>query len=137
MPERILLVQLADIGDLINTTPAIAALREAQPEAHLIVLTSAHAAGVIEPGLVNDIITFDKRHFNSSYALLHPANIRRILALREGEYDTVVFFHHFTLKLGSLKFWAIARASGAERILGLDNGNGWFLTDALPDAGFG
>ncbi|MCB9457463.1 MAG: WecB/TagA/CpsF family glycosyltransferase [Anaerolineaceae bacterium] len=138
MPERYLLVQLADRGDLILTTPALAALREAHPDAHLTLLTSSHSAPLVEhTGLVDAVITFDRDSFNSSKALLRPANLRRILNLRRGGYDTVIFFHHFTLRLGTLKFALIALAAGAKRRVGLDNGRGWFLTHRLPDAGFG
>ena len=35
------------------------------------------------------------------------------------------------------KFRLIARASGARRIIGLQNGQAGFLTDSLPDGGFG
>jgi N-acetylglucosaminyldiphosphoundecaprenol N-acetyl-beta-D-mannosaminyltransferase len=136
-PERILLVQLADIGDLITTTPAIAALREAQPQAHLTLLTSTHAAPIIEAGLVDEIITFDKRRFNSSYALLFPSNLAQIWKLRNGNFDTVVFFHRFSLKLGTIKFWLITKATQAQRVIGADNGNGWFLTESIPDGGYG
>ncbi|MGB7341945.1 MAG: WecB/TagA/CpsF family glycosyltransferase [Phototrophicaceae bacterium] len=137
MPDRILLVQLADIGDLIVTIPAIIALREALPDAHLTLLTSHHAKAVIAADLVDAILAFDKKGLNGTKALLNPANIQRIFALREGHYDTVVFFHHFTLKLGALKFWLIAKATGAEYILGLDNGNAPFLTHTITDEGFG
>jgi N-acetylglucosaminyldiphosphoundecaprenol N-acetyl-beta-D-mannosaminyltransferase len=137
MPYRFLLVQLADIGDLVLTTPAIAALREAQPDSHLALLTSAHSAKVVEDGLVDEIVTFDRRQFNSSWALLRPANLRQIFGLRHGNYDIVIFFHHFTLKLGTLKFWLIARASGASIRAGIDNGNGWFLTHRITDEGYG
>jgi exopolysaccharide biosynthesis WecB/TagA/CpsF family protein len=138
MTQHILIVQLADIGDLITATPALAALRAAHPDAHLTLLTTAHSAPVVDgASLVNDIITLDREQFNSSKALLKPANLRRILALRRGRYDTVIFFHHFTLRLGTLKFALIAWASGARRRVGLDNGNSWFLTERLPDAGFG
>ena len=137
-PKRILIVQLADIGDLIVSTPALDALREAHPKAHITLLTTAHAAPVVtSTNLVDEIITFDKGQFNSSRAFFKPANVRRIFNLRGGHYNTVVFFHHFTLKLGTAKFALIALATGAKRRLGLDNGNGWFLTERLPDEGFG
>ncbi len=87
--------------------------------------------------LVDAVITFERQQFNSSKALFQPANLRRIGALRQGHYDTLIFLHHFTLKLGTLKFALIALASGAKQIIGLDNGNGWFLTERLPDEGFG
>ncbi len=135
MAERILLVQLADIGDLILTTPALAALRAAHPGARLTLLTSAHAAPVVAgAGLVDAIITLDRRGFNSSWALLRPANLRRLAGI--GRCDTVVYFHHFTLRAGTLKFALIALAARARRRVGLDNGRGWFLTDRLPDPGF-
>jgi exopolysaccharide biosynthesis WecB/TagA/CpsF family protein len=138
MAERFLIVQLADIGDLIVSTPALFALREAKPDAHIALLTSSHSAPIIEgTNLVDEVITFDRQQFNSSKALLKPANLHRIWNLRKGHYDTVIFFHHFTVKLGTLKFALIARCAGAKRRIGLDNGNGWFLTDTLPDAGFG
>jgi N-acetylglucosaminyldiphosphoundecaprenol N-acetyl-beta-D-mannosaminyltransferase len=137
MSERILLVQMADIGDLILSTPAIAALREARPDALITLLTSRQAAPILEEGLVDEILLFDKKGFNGTFALLNPANLYRIWSLRGGNYDTIVFFHHFTLLLGTLKFWLMAKASGAKRILGLENRNGWFLTEYIIDEGFG
>ncbi len=133
---RILLVQLADIGDLVLTTPALHALREAQPQAHLTLLTTSHSAPLVEgAGLVDEIITFEQTAFNRATAFLRPGNLRRVLGL--GRYDVVVYFHHFTLKAGTLKFGLIALVSGARRRIGLENGSGWFLTERLPDAGFG
>ncbi|MCA9891474.1 MAG: WecB/TagA/CpsF family glycosyltransferase [Anaerolineae bacterium] len=137
MAYRFLLVQLGDIGDLVLTTPAIAALRETFPDAHLALFCSAQASKILEPALVNETITFDKASFNGTFSILRPANLRRILGLRASQYDSVIFFQHFTLKLGTLKYYLIAKASGARDIVGLDNGNGWFLTHSLPDEGFG
>jgi exopolysaccharide biosynthesis WecB/TagA/CpsF family protein len=138
MPEHFLIVQLADIGDLILSTPALAALREAYPEARITLLTSAQAKAVLDnTHLVDEIITFDRQGFNNSRSFFRPANLRRIFRLRNGHYTTVIFFHHFTLKLGTLKFALIALACGAKQRIGLDNGNGWFLTERIPDEGFG
>ncbi|MGQ9890075.1 MAG: hypothetical protein ACUVSX_16550, partial [Aggregatilineales bacterium] len=79
MPERILLVQLADIGDLILTTPALAALRAARPNAHLTLLTSAHAAPVVaSAGLVDALIAVDPQGVHTSRAVRRRANRRRI-----------------------------------------------------------
>jgi N-acetylglucosaminyldiphosphoundecaprenol N-acetyl-beta-D-mannosaminyltransferase len=151
-PRRILVVQLADIGDLVLSTPALRRLRMDYEEAHIAVLTTKHAAPIIQSGLlhltpkrvgvvVNEVITFDKHTFDSPKALLKPANLRKALALgaqlRRGRYDTVLIFHHFSTRFGSLKFAALAWAAGAKRVIGLDNGNGFFLTERLPDEGFG
>src|SRR5882757_7936258 len=110
--RRFLIVQLADIGDLILSTPPLSALREAQPDAHIALLTTAQAAPVLPADLVDELIPFDKHTFDSPKALLKPANLRAALALaarlRRGHYDTAIFFHHFTTRFGALKFAALA-----------------------------
>ena len=59
------------------------------------------------------------------------------MSLRHSNYGAVLFFHHFTLKAGLLKFRLIAKAAGAKRIIGLQNHNVQFLTDHIADEGFG
>lgn len=134
--ERLLLAQLADIGDLVLTTPAIAALREACPHATIDLLAFEHALPVIPTGLVDAAIPL-KRGAKGGRSFFSPTNLRTVLSLNRREYDTVIFFHHFTLPAGVFKFWLIARACGAERIVGLKNQNIGFLTDSIDDAGFG
>jgi exopolysaccharide biosynthesis WecB/TagA/CpsF family protein len=141
LTRRFLIMQLADIGDLILSTPALAALREAHPDAHIALLTTAHAAPVLPDDLVDEVITFDKHTFDSPKALLKPANLREALALaarlRRGHYDTAIFFHHFTTRFGALKFAALAWSADSVNRIGLDNGSGFFLTHRLSDEGFG
>jgi exopolysaccharide biosynthesis WecB/TagA/CpsF family protein len=142
MADHYLIVQLADIGDLVLSTPALSALHEAHPDAYIALLTTAHSAPIIKnTGLVDEIITFDKHTFDSPKALLKPGNLRRALVLaarlRRGKYDATLFFHHFTTRFGALKFAALAWSAGSRRRIGLDNGNGWFLNERLPDGGFG
>lgn len=135
---RVLIIQTGDIGDLIVSTPALSALREAHPQAHITLLATSHAAPVVmDIGLVDEIITFDAAQFNRTTAFFKPANLRKVFALRKGRYDAVLFFRHFTLRLGTIKFALMAYASRAKRRIGLQNGNGWFLTEHLPDGGFG
>lgn len=136
-PRRILLVQLADIGDLILATPAIAALRDAHPMAHIALLANRHAAAVLEPGLLDAVHTLERFGGNATAAMLHPSNLRKLWSLRAEHYDTIIIFHHFTFGIGTLKFGLIAKITGAETIIGLDNGQGWFLTERVPDGGFG
>ncbi len=135
--ERILLVQLADIGDLVLATPAMAALREAKPKARIDLLAFAHALPIVPDGLVDAQHALNRAPGSASRAFFQPGNLWRSAALRRNHYDTVVFFHHFTLRAGVFKFWLIARACGARRIVGLRNRNIGFLTDSINDAGFG
>lgn len=135
--ERILLVQLADIGDLVLTTPAIAALRESRPQAEIDLLASELALPLLPDGLVDRRIPFWRGAGSVSRDFFAPTNLRSLAALRARRYDAVVFFHHFSLRAGVFKFWLLAKASGARRIIGLKNHNIGFLTDNIDDEGFG
>lgn len=140
--RRFLVVQLADIGDLVLSTPALVALCQAHPASHIAVLTTAHAAPILDQtGLANEIITFDKHTFDHPKALLTPNNLKGALMLaarlRRGNYDTALIFHHFSTRFGALKFAGLVWSAGSKRIIGLDNGNGFFLTERLVDEGFG
>ena len=134
--ERFLLVQLADIGDLVLTTPAMAALREAHPQASINLFASEHALPCLPDGLVDAVIPF-KAGKNASRAFFSAANLPSLRRLQRQQYDALVFFHHFSRRAGLLKFWFIAKASGARRIIGLRNDHVGFLTDAVADRGFG
>ncbi len=135
--ERILLVQLADIGDLVLTTPAMAALREARPQAQIDLLASEQALPLVPAGMTNRQIPFRRSGRSASREFMQPANLRMLASLATSAYDTIVFFHHFTLRTGVFKFWLLAKASGARRIIGLKNHNIGFLTDSIDDKGFG
>ena len=47
MQPRILIVRLRQIGDVVFTTPAVAALRRRYPDAHLTYLVEPAAAPVV------------------------------------------------------------------------------------------
>ena len=134
--ERLLLVQLADIGDLVLVTPALTALREACPQAEIDLLAYEHALPVIPAGLVDAAIPL-QRGAGGGRSFYAPANLATVFSLQRRNYQAVVFFHHFTLRAGVFKFWLIAKACGAKRIVGLKNQNINFLTDSIDDAGFG
>jgi lipopolysaccharide heptosyltransferase II len=140
--NRILAVELADIGDLILITPALAALRETYPAAQIDVLTTAHAAPILDgAGLADNVILFDKFAFDHPLGLLRPTNWRDgwslARRLRSAKYDAILIFHHLTTRFGALKYAVLALVTGAPRRAGLDNGRGWFLTDRALDLGFG
>lgn len=135
--ERFLLVQLADIGDLVLTTPAIAALREAHPLAQIDLLASERALTLVPDGLVDRLIPFVRGRGSASREFFTWPNLLTLPALRKRQYDALVIFHHFTLRAGVFKFWLLAKASGARQIIGLKNHNIGFLTDWVEDEGFG
>src|SRR6476659_4932073 len=72
-PRRILVVKLFALGDLLNTTPALRALRARFPQARIDVLTTRQG----KPGLANsphidDVLVFEKALFDKVGGLASP-----------------------------------------------------------------
>ena len=139
--RKILAIKLADFGDVLLTTPALRAVRAAYPDARLDVLTTQTGRAALRLPYINEALLFDKYGFDRLRALADPAKLLRLAGfgtdLRRRGYDTVIIFHHLTTRAGSLKFRALAAATGAATIVGLDNGRGNFLSVRVPDRGFG
>ncbi len=141
-PKRILAVKLADMGDLLTVTPALQALRAAHPSAQIDLLAPPSSAAVLRgASYIDRIIAFDKFAFDNLSSLLDIRSLAKTTAfmarLRLVRYDTLVLFHHFTSRWGTLKFYSLALSTGAAQRAGLDNGRGGFLTLRVRDAGFG
>jgi heptosyltransferase-2 len=137
---RILVVKLAGIGDLLLATPALLALRESYPQAHIDLLVTPDSAGLLTGWPVIDtIIVLDKYLFDSPQQFLkHPLRLIDLWGtLRRGRYDAVLLLHHLTLFFGRIKHQALMLATGAKWRVGLDNGQGWFLNVHVEDRGFG
>jgi len=134
-------VTLADLGDALLTIPALQALRQAHPAARIVVLTTPVGSAALRDQPIDELIVFQKQRFNSPRALLQPDNLRNGLdlwrRLRTERFEACVILHHLTTWFGTLKYAALAAASGATRRYGLHNGRGFFLTDRVLDAGFG
>ena len=145
LPEnaRILVIKMAGIGDLLLATPALRALRETYPHAHIDLLVTPDSAGILNGWQVIDrIIVLDKYLFDYPQQFLtRPHNLLRLKPLwrdlRDGHYDAVLLLHHLTLPFGRLKHQLLLRATGAQWRVGLENGHGWFLNVRVKDNGFG
>src|SRR5882672_12060181 len=70
---KILLLQLKRIGDLILTTPAIAALRERFPEAHVTMVVSSECADLVPAISGVDRILMARRNLSDFAAFLAVA----------------------------------------------------------------
>ncbi len=141
-PDRILAVKLADVGDLLLITPALRALRRAYPAAKLDVLATPRSAGALQNlSFIDELLLLDKYQFDHPLQSLHPARWGNLIGfarqLRARRYDTVLLFHHLSLRFGVLKHGALMLVTGAPRRIGLDNGRGWFLSHRIADPGFG
>src|SRR5579871_4022523 len=141
-----LVVKLADLGDLLTATPAMRALRRRFPTTEITALVTPHSAPLLAHNDALDrIMTFPKALFDQPRRLLHPSSAVRAAAqiiqltarLRAARFDTVILLHHLTTRGGTAKYRALIGATGAPVVAGLDNGRGSFLTQRVADLGFG
>jgi ADP-heptose:LPS heptosyltransferase len=120
---RILLIQLRRIGDVLMTTPAVRALREARPEAHITYLTEPPAHVVFQNSpRVNAV----KLHPRKSGLLSHLHLMRE---LRGERYDIVIDF------FSNPRSAQLAWATGAAQRIGFDfPGRRWAYTHRVGTA---
>jgi heptosyltransferase-1 len=105
MPDRILIVQLNGLGDVLHALPAAAALRRARAAAHLAWAADASYAELLtaQPWL-DEVYAWDRRSW-SGFASF----VRR---LRHNDWDIAIDFQ------GQLRSGLVARLSGARRRVG-------------------
>ena len=102
--NRILIIKLGALGDVVLATPHIRAIVEAYPEAEVALLTSPACAALVQglPGL--EVVAFKRRGF---------AEMGRVLAwLRRRRFELV-----FDLQ-GSLRSRLMSRCAGAHQRIG-------------------
>ena len=123
MPRKILLIRLRLIGDVVLTTPAIRAIRRAEPDAHLAYLVEPHAAPVVmgNPHL-DDVIVAPLSSGLSRWRV----DAALALRLRRARFDAVIDFH------GGPRSSLLTWASGAARRIGYDvSGRGWMYSERV------
>lgn len=91
-PERILVVKIDHVGDLVLATPAIRALRDAHPDAVIDVLVALGSAFVLAGNsAVNHVLLYDspwfRRGVSGSVTEREPAGLEKAVTER---YTTVV-----------------------------------------------
>ena len=119
---KILLVRLREIGDVVFTTPAIRALRERFPDAHLTYIVEPAAAPIVACNpLLNDVRVEPKRGLVADLALGR--------SLRRERYDVAIDFH------GGPRASLLTWLSAARERIGYDiPGRGWMYTRRVARA---
>jgi ADP-heptose:LPS heptosyltransferase len=134
---RILVIRRDNIGDLVCTTPLIAALRERYPAAFLAALVNSYNAGVLDgnPDL-NAVYTYTKlkhREAAQSWSSAVVSRVRLLAALRRKRFDTAVL-----AKSGfDLHGLQLARIVSARHVVGFSRPGGrpvWGITLPVPPA---
>lgn len=122
MPQRILIVKLSSMGDVIHTLPAAQALRRRFPEAHLAwAVERAHAGILRDQACLDEVIEWNRgtwRNFASFIA-----------RLRSQTWDLAIDFQ------GLFRSGFVTRASGAVRRVGFSPTRErahWFYNERVP-----
>ncbi|MBI3597187.1 MAG: glycosyltransferase family 9 protein [Nitrospirae bacterium] len=128
--ERILIIKLGAVGDVIHTLPVLETLRHCFPQAHIGWAVEETAAPILEgnPAL-SELIPLDRKKLRGASGLIYFRQWLR--ALREKRFDTALDPHNL------FKSGVIAYASGASLRSGfkkLREGNFLFLNRRIRPA---
>ncbi|MBF0353057.1 MAG: glycosyltransferase family 9 protein [SAR324 cluster bacterium] len=116
VPQKILLIQLRRIGDVLMTTPSVAALRSQFPEAHITFLTERPSDQLFKASAhVNEVLLYKKNSFWSE--------LKFLWSLRQRRFDLVIDF------FGNPRSAAMSWITGAFFRIGFNfRGRGLFYT---------
>ena len=87
--RNILLIRLSSLGDIVLTSPAIRAVRQHFPQAHISMLVGKQSADLLtENPHLDEVIPFDRKAGNRD-----TGQMRRVIRLlRERRFDLVIDF---------------------------------------------
>ncbi|MFH1562975.1 MAG: glycosyltransferase family 9 protein [Nitrospirota bacterium] len=118
--ERILLIQLRRIGDVLMTTPAVRALKKRFPEAKITFLTESPSDEIFRHNpYIDEVLLHNRKWGVKDY-------LRFIRNLRQKRFDLVIDF------FSNPRSAQIAFFSGAKYRLGFNfRGRAWFYTTKI------
>ncbi|MFC0398758.1 glycosyltransferase family 9 protein [Paraburkholderia rhizosphaerae] len=131
--KRILCVRTDNLGDVLMTTPALRALRDAVPGRHLTLLTSA-AGCALAPFLpdIDDAIRYDAPWCRHRPAQAFAADLAMRTLLHERKFDAAVIFTVYSQN--PLPAATLCYLAGIERRLARCRENPYaLLSDWLPE----
>jgi heptosyltransferase-2 len=126
--NKILFIKLFAIGDCLNSTPALRALRKALPDAQIDVMVGDWSEAVFRNNpRLNNLIVVDDYWFRESDISSLLKLMRR---LRRERYDAMLLFHR------SPRLGAFFRLCKPRALIGLNiDGDGYWLTHPVTEDG--
>lgn len=129
MKDKILLIELAGIGDAVLSTPAIRNLRRCFPDAYICYLTLPGPAQLMSKSPYLDCV-YSLQHemrINDNFSVLNK--------LRRFNFDTAINLYQLYTKIGALKMAFLLNFLKAKRNIGRDtDGRGHFYSIKVPDS---
>ncbi|MDP3787057.1 MAG: lipopolysaccharide heptosyltransferase II [Candidatus Omnitrophota bacterium] len=122
--RRILLIRTDRIGDVLLSTPAIKAVRDAYPNAHIAMMVRPYAGDIVDGNpYLDEVILYDKDGEHKSIF----ATLKFAAGLRKKRFDLAIILHP-TNRSNIIPFLA-----GIPERVGYDKKGGVFLTKRLKD----
>ena len=122
-PNRILLIRLDRLGDVVLSTPVAQVLRQTFPHAFIAMLVRPPCREAIEGHpAINETLVYDKDGPQRTLS----GTIRFARALRRYGFDTALILHP-----SNRSHW-IPWLAGIPRRIGYDRKNAWLLTQRVP-----
>ncbi len=115
--ERILVIQLRQVGDVLLTTPAVKVLREACPNAHLSYLTEEGPAKLLQGNPHIDELLIRDRHGGIFQ------DIKLIRRLQKEKFDLLIDFF-----CNPRSGWIALFSGATDRIAAYHAGRSWYYT---------
>jgi len=125
--QRVLIVHLAGLGDLVLALPMLAAVRRHFVNARVAVLTYPHAAQLLDDrSLVDEVYRLDSAWSSALW--------RTLRHLRRQRFDLVINGFRVTRWQGALKTLALLTVVGGRVWVGRDtDGRGFFYDGKVPE----
>ncbi len=109
-PQKILLIQLRRIGDVLMCTPALRALRNHFTESYISFITEKESADLLASNpYLNEVLTLNRERYRNPFY-----SLARFWQVRKESFDLVIDF------LGNPRSANISFFSGARRRIGFD-----------------
>lgn len=122
--KKILIVRLDRIGDVVLSTPVLAAVRQAYPDSHITFMIAPHAKDVADGNpYIDEVIVYDKARAHKG--MLEGAKFAYGLALKR--FDIAIMLHP------TRRTHLLAFLSGIPKRLGYERKMAMLLTDRIPD----
>ncbi|MEA3306033.1 MAG: glycosyltransferase family 9 protein [Candidatus Omnitrophota bacterium] len=123
-PKRILLIRTDRLGDVVLSTPAVKALREAYPGSYIAFMVRPYTKDIVEGNpYLDEVIIYDKYGIQRGFL----ATLLFALKLRKKKFDTAIVLHPTN------RAHIIAFMAGIHRRIGFNKKLPFLLTDAIRD----
>ncbi len=125
-PNKILVIKLCCIGDLVFLLPSLRAIKSSYPNAKLIYLCSSWIKELVDQvSYVDEIIVYDGPFLKNSFLKKIISTLNLFFEIRSKKFDVVFIFHRNALF--SLFCWL----AGIKHRLGFENKLSFLLTNEV------